>query len=299
MAWRKVITHRSPDFDACAATYILLREAVGTLELAKEIEVLFRSVYDPPEQGAVYVDMTPGNGTVELPEGTEVIDHHVENRDRTATQLVWERYGFKPEYRTLVAESRYQDRLDHLRSAGITMGDLLGFARRGGDGDLDALLWMHRFFDSVVGSRNPTAAAKPMNVAAAKVAYSWAGDKNEYKIAYYSSPPEPHMNAALFRERDVSFIVYENPPYSMGVVRSDKVEIDLRGLAVWISPAVGSNEAREWFYHQNGFLACRGTTKSPAPSPSRLTLGELVRLVGQFINSLTAMKEAAGKETGT
>jgi hypothetical protein len=287
MKWTKVVTHMAPDFDALASAYIVLREEGGDVE-----DLVLRSVYDPIEPGAVYVDMTPGNGATAVPSDVLVLDHHVVDTDKSATEIVWAHYGHKPKYKGLVIESRITDRLDNVR-LGITMGNVLGFVLRESKCEATLIRWAFALFDSVCSLRQLSVTS--LDVAAHEVGYVWAGENNEHKIAYYSGPVVQNMNTALFKDRGVSFIVYENPPWSLGVIKSDKVNMDLRGLAPWIADRVGQPEAREWFYHPNGFLACRGTTKSPAPGPSQLSLGELLDVVSSFLGTMSAVKNGARK----
>jgi len=90
------------------------------------------------------------------------------------------------------------------------------------------------------------------------------------------------VNGALF-ERGAKVVVYHDG-HSVGAVRSSEHDFNIGDIVKPLIEAHFTAEAKEWFYHSAGFLAARGTMKSPATSPSKITPEALAAWISQHID---------------
>lgn len=271
-----IITHRSPDMDALVSVYIMIREQKLTLS-----DVLFRSSYDECIPDATYVDMTPQTLSDPLP---KIIDHHYGNNNPlVAAELVWRMYGSKHQYRLLVEEAAIHDRCQDRRKLGVRFRDVFvgvkaGMMDFGKYSDVRFAAFMFNLFDDVVQKELKHLGAED-KVKNLNVRYV---DEGNYLIAFYEGKATPYVGHHLFGKKGVSFIVYRYYN-NTGITRNaDLNKPSLVDFKSHIDKVV-KEQADEWYYHPDGFLASRGTHSSPARSVPNIELTTLVNLLTLFL----------------
>lgn len=116
-------------------------------------------------------------------------------------------------------------------------------------------------------------------------------------VALIENAKERATNAILF-ERGAKVVVYSDG-HNFGVVRGDERVPHLETLVRPLVEKYASSEVKEWFFHSEGFLACRGSRKAPQTTPSRLyAIRE--KFAQDLANAITAaMEEEKGERNGS
>lgn len=278
-----IIIHKSPDMDALVAAYIYMQELNLTIDC-----ITFASVYDQvpesidlSESKAVYLDMTP----IEPPVGDNVVivDHHYGRNAMVTAEIVWKSFSNRPYYRILVEEAGVQDRAHDRRKIGVRFRDVLigikaQMYRENRYSDREFMRTVFWLFDSIIEKEKRSLDAVN-DVSLMNISYV---NEGPYLIAYYEGTVSPYVRRYLFGKEDVSFIVYSEG-FNIGIIRNAELDRpDLRQLEDLLSKEA-KEQAGEWFFHSDGFLAARGTHNNPARSESNVSLSTLVGILTLFL----------------
>lgn len=276
-----LVTHVNPDVDALVALFITMKE-----ERYDNVKFFFKSAYNPVIPNAVYLDMTPKEFKQE--DNITIVDHHYgKNNSRVTAEIVWRKFGSRPEYKILVEEAGIQDRCQDRKRLGIRFRDVFIATKSsmiddGTYNDREFAYSIFQLFNNIVHKEKKLLAsvdeAKEINVQ-----YVTEGN---YSIAYYEGRATPYVSQYLFGREGVSFIVYKDGN-NIGISRNAEIERpDLNDIKSYINKLASEDERDSWFYHPSGFLACRGSKKNPAGEPSSIELNALVSTLAMFLRNV-------------
>jgi hypothetical protein len=268
-----IIVHRRIDADAVISAYIVSRAltnmpvGVGTM------------VSVAPENGeilydAICVDYTPKTASAEV----VVIDHHSENREyKSCASLIYKVFELdktKPYLRPLVD---YADALDTAEWVNLpepfkdfTLGSLINALRQC---DYDDKTIIFKCFDILDYFDKYLRVKYEAYEIAKKIDIRQIDGR---KVAIVSDEYPPTVMGVLFDDYGVDFIIYHTGN-NIGVTRNAKItEPSLTKLADYI-------DEDGWFFHHAGFIACRGSRKHPATTPSKYTVDDLINMLSKLL----------------
>lgn len=262
-----VCTHPNVDTDAVISLWLMRRVlGCGVYSLSM--------IADRPEMGGcpsdIYVDYTPKQ------HGTDcvIIDHHIENTEyKSCASLIWDIFKMEktnPHLRMLV---EYADAVDTAQWTRLpapfkhfTLGALITSLRCQGYDDATIIKYVCDFIDIMEPYMKTLyqseETAKDIEIITTK----------RFKIAVLDRETPPAVSGILFDTYNIDFIVYQ-VKNNIGVIRNANLtEPSLTKLKEYI-------DEDGWFFHPAGFIACRGSRKHPATTPSKYTIDDIVSLV--------------------
>lgn len=140
---------------------------------------------------------------------------------------------------------------------------LKGSVGGGPNGDYNMLDAMGPIFEGVLKNGRIRVQAEHLIAAGKQVHISPSG-----KVALTDNVRNHRVNDILFKQYGVRAVVYVEG-FNLGVYRKnfEEVRMDDESLRAVVADA---GELEEWFAHTSGFLFCRGSSKAPARTSSKV-----------------------------
>lgn len=82
-------------------------------------------------------------------------------------------------------------------------------------------------------------------------------------------------------DQGVRVVVYVDG-HNLGIVKKNGEKINLDHPRI-INLIKSSGELKEWFFHEAGYLACRGSRKGPVRTPSKINPIKLAKIISEII----------------
>lgn len=270
----KIITHYNPDLDAVAGALLY--------KYAKRLKNVEYSTL--PDKGDVYIDCVPPEDVDRTT--VEVYDHHERGSPyKSATEAVFEH--IKPllsnneleAIENLVAPVNSFDAAKYppKEFKSVTLPNIIAALH---DGNVSlGKFWemMETIFENLIRLEVSKIRAKsvPYMTDILNVVDQVDMKLKTYKIVSYEYDGII-PTAYLFFEEGAHFIVYVSQN-NVGIMRNGILyDIHLEGLRNYI------NEDG-WFFHKDGFIACRGSLKYPAATPSKYSIQDIVKILKAFV----------------
>jgi len=266
-----IVVHRNVDADAVISAYLMCKVLNRPTSETAEIFV-------PSENGvivfeALCVDYTPK----ECRDNTIVIDHHFVNREyKSCASLIYKIFELDKTMPHIHPLVDYADALDTAEWVNLpepfkdfTLGSLINAMRQSNMTDVDIIrkcFSILEYYDKYLYVKYE--------------AYKIANNIDirqicGMKVAIVTADYPPTVMGVLFDEFGVDFIVYHTGN-NIGVTRNAKInQPSLTKLADYI-------DEPGWFFHHAGFIACRGSRKHPATTPSKYTVDDLIQMLAKI-----------------
>ncbi len=98
-----------------------------------------------------------------------------------------------------------------------------------------------------------------------------------------STSKNPHLHARVWANTPEARVLVRLDAHNLCVLRRDTEKRNLGEIVRPFIDRTAPGEAKEWFYHSAGFLAARGTLKSPATTPSNVDARALAQHIAESL----------------
>lgn len=293
-----IITHGRPDVDACASAWAWLRFVVGysmaVIEAGAQGFVKFvpASWRGPVPEGDVALDLEIGikgekraNGTVmsafasvvaklsaEVRSALAPLLEFVELQDSTGDGI----YGCLCRSRAMDPQGgpwpcRAEDIPASIRATGMV--SLLRSLERRYEGEKDqdyqVLVGLAWWFEGIYR-------------AAIDLARATALARECYRVGKVAVNPHGFATSEVLYQSGVELVVWVDG-LNLGVTRRRDSRVNVGALVRPIVERLAPSEAAEWFCHSAGFMAARGSQKSPVTTPSQVDPRQLCEELAKLV----------------
>lgn len=263
----KIVTHKNVDADAVISIFLLSKvysESFNELYFGENIK------------DAIYIDTTPSDTSI----ASEVLDHHQSTEYKSCAEYIWTKYKLEKTHPHLRHLVEYANELDTARWTHLsypykyfTLTPFIQGMRGEGLNDheitvncLKVLKYYENYLKELYDSEKMIYEELNKTIKISNV--------NGYKVAIVIEKKSPFITGLLY-EKGVDFLIYKEGN-NIGISRSPfRSSPSLTELKKYI-------EEDGWFFHASGFLACRGSIKYPASTPSKYTPEDLLKLIGRI-----------------